>query len=177
MDYPLRKKTRELLYKILTDTNQYTLENEKKMNNVEIGIFNYSLDNCGSIMKNWSDENFKNFYKNRARALLLNLNPNSYVKNDKLIYRYLKGEIQPEELSVMNHREMFPERYLEADFFNKEAIKDIMTSQEKVYDSLLQCNRCRKHMISYYEVQTRSADEPTTKFCNCTNCGFRFTFC
>jgi len=29
----------------------------------------------------------------------------------------------------------------------------------------------------YIEVQTRSADEPTTKKCTCNNCDYRWKFC
>jgi transcription elongation factor S-II len=36
------------------------------------------------------------------------------------------------------------------------------------------CNRCGKRECTYYEMQTRSADEPMTIFVNCLNCGKRW---
>ena len=36
------------------------------------------------------------------------------------------------------------------------------------------CNRCHKRQCTYYEMQTRSADEPTTIFITCLNCGKRW---
>ena len=33
------------------------------------------------------------------------------------------------------------------------------------------CTRCFKRECTYYEMQTRSADEPMTIFINCLNCG------
>jgi transcription elongation factor S-II len=33
------------------------------------------------------------------------------------------------------------------------------------------CSGCKKKMCSYYELQTRSADEPMTIFIRCLNCG------
>jgi transcription elongation factor S-II len=33
------------------------------------------------------------------------------------------------------------------------------------------CSRCHKRECTYYEMQTRSADEPMTIFINCLNCG------
>ena len=33
------------------------------------------------------------------------------------------------------------------------------------------CGRCHKREATYYELQTRSADEPMTKFITCLNCG------
>jgi transcription elongation factor S-II len=33
------------------------------------------------------------------------------------------------------------------------------------------CKRCGKRECTYYEMQTRSADEPMTIFITCLNCG------
>ena len=33
------------------------------------------------------------------------------------------------------------------------------------------CGKCKKNICSYYEQQTRSADEPMTTFVTCLNCG------
>ena len=36
------------------------------------------------------------------------------------------------------------------------------------------CRKCGSRSTSYYEVQTRSADEPMTQFITCLNCGNRW---
>lgn len=36
--------------------------------------------------------------------------------------------------------------------------------------TLLQCGRCKKFTVSYYQRQTRSADEPMTCFAKCHTC-------
>ena len=41
---------------------------------------------------------------------------------------------------------------------------------------LLKCGRCRKTNCSYFQLQTRSADEPMTVFANCNECGNRLVF-
>lgn len=43
-------------------------------------------------------------------------------------------------------------------------------------DSLLVCGKCKKRNVDYTERQTRSADEPTTKFAHCNDCGNRWKF-
>lgn len=177
MDFPLRLKVTELLVAILKKLTIDTPENINKMKNVEIGIFNYTIENSVSKNKNWSDPIFKETYMSRARALIANLNPDGYVQNKKFLFKYLNGEISPERMCKITHQQMFPERYLELEFLQNKSLKEVMVYQEKVYDSLLKCGRCRQNTVSYYEVQTRSADEPTTKFCTCTNCGKKFTFC
>ena len=37
--------------------------------------------------------------------------------------------------------------------------------------SLLQCGRCKEFKVSYYQRQTRSADEPMSVFATCHACG------
>ena len=44
-------------------------------------------------------------------------------------------------------------------------------------DGILKCPRCKSMKTEYVEVQTRSADEPTTKKCTCNNCDYRWKFC
>ena len=48
---------------------------------------------------------------------------------------------------------------------------------KEVLDGILKCPKCKSMKTEYTEVQTRSADEPTTKKCFCNNCGYRWKFC
>ena len=61
---------------------------------------------------------------------------------------------------------MIDEKYRreKALYMNKNVAK---TSQFK-------CHRCKKNKTTYYELQTRSADEPMTTFITCLNCGKRW---
>jgi transcription elongation factor S-II len=38
------------------------------------------------------------------------------------------------------------------------------------------CGRCGKRRCKYFQLQTRSADEPMTTFVTCVNCGNRWKF-
>ncbi len=40
-----------------------------------------------------------------------------------------------------------------------------------------QCGKCKQRKCQYYQMQTRSADEPMTTFVTCTVCGNRWKFC
>ena len=44
-------------------------------------------------------------------------------------------------------------------------------------DGMFQCGKCKKKKTTYYQLQTRSADEPMTTFVTCHNCGNRWKFC
>lgn len=79
--------------------------------------------------------------------------------------------------------------------FTKEAIDDaqmVLTGGTKT--DLLKCPACKKNNCTYnqvgklktltcflltqfFQVQTRSADEPMTTFCYCNECGKRWKFC
>ncbi len=39
---------------------------------------------------------------------------------------------------------------------------------------MLRCPRCKGHKTDYYQLQTRSADEPMTTFANCEDCGLKW---
>ncbi|KAJ1913911.1 transcription elongation factor TFIIS [Tieghemiomyces parasiticus] len=42
---------------------------------------------------------------------------------------------------------------------------------------MFRCGRCKSRKCTYYQMQTRSADEPMTTFVTCTNCENRWKFC
>jgi len=45
------------------------------------------------------------------------------------------------------------------------------TNTIKASTDMFTCNKCKSKQCTYYEMQTRSADEPTTVFVTCLNCG------
>jgi len=55
----------------------------------------------------------------------------------------------------------------------KEKIKEKQEHLLKFSDnkSLLQCGRCKEFKVTYYQRQTRSADEPMSVFATCHACG------
>ena len=40
-----------------------------------------------------------------------------------------------------------------------------------------QCGKCKQRKCTYFQMQTRSADEPMTTFVQCVNCNNRWRFC
>ena len=47
---------------------------------------------------------------------------------------------------------------------------------KEVDDGIFRCRKCKSMKTTYTELQTRSCDEPTSVFVNCTNCGNRWKF-
>jgi transcription elongation factor S-II len=152
--------------------------------NLERGIFNSSITqyNENSIFneKTWNDV-FKAVYLNKALSIYLNLNPSSDLKNTNLLVKLLTGEISEFELCNLQAKELHPERWIEnmkhCGLLNTEQQTVQNISLEERPDGILKCGKCKSWKTEYTERQTRSADEPTSKFCYCHNCGNRWRFC
>ncbi len=137
------------------------LKNDKLAYQIETVVYDrYSMDN--------DDEN----YEHKLKQLVLNLNPNSYIKNTYLAPKVLSGEITPQQLIIMSPVELFPEKWEKTIEANKELLKkQVEGSKSRATTDMFFCSKCKKRETSYYEQQTRSSDEPMTKFIKCVNCG------
>ena len=49
-----------------------------------------------------------------------------------------------------------------------------MNLNQEAMTNLFKCRKCGSRETSYYEVQTRSADEPMTQFITCLKCDNRW---
>lgn len=90
-----------------------------------------------------------------------------------LMRRVRCGDVRPSEVGTLSHRAMWPERWSAREM---QLGHNIVVIQGAVHTapSMLQCRACRKYTVSYYQMQTRSADEPMTVFCECNECGKRW---
>lgn len=112
-------------------------------------------------------------YKAKIRTLFSNLKNKT---NPRLRAQVLSGEITPDQLIKMSQEELKSDARRAAD--EKLAsvnMREAMVPQvEKSISTSLECSKCRQRKVSYSQAQTRSADEPMTTFCECTNCGKRW---
>jgi len=163
-----REKTLKVISNLLN-----THLNDTEQKDLEIGIYNASLQEAEQrkIRKNWENPMFTHIYTILARRIITNVQPNSYIKNARLLERLRDGEFKPHDIAFMNYGELYPENWqnlmeqrLKRETKLLEGNKDMATDQFK-------CGRCYKRQCTYYEMQTRSADEPMTIFVRCLNCG------
>ena len=186
---PNHPKRNKIYNKFLELLNNHFEENKKEYNenyndikiqkmaiNIERGIFNYALKLYlnSSITKNthWCDS-FKMYYMHRSIIIYSNLNPKSSIKNTQLIKKLFNNEFNEFELTHFNTQQLFPEKY---DQLTKlyDLDKIIIKEDKEIPDGIIKCKKCRSYKTTYYEMQTRSADEPTTKFVTCHKCYTKF---
>jgi DNA-directed RNA polymerase subunit M/transcription elongation factor TFIIS len=163
-----REKTTKVINHLLSP---YLTDIEQK--DLEVGIYNASLQEADvrKVRKNWENPGFANIYTILGKRIIANLLPTSYIGNKRLLERLREGEFKPHDIAFMNFGELYPENWqilmeqrMKRETKLLEGNKDMATDQ-------FRCNRCNKRQCSYYEMQTRSADEPMTIFVRCLNCG------
>lgn len=174
----IRQKVRDKFTGLLFNNND-NLNNLKIVNNLEKGIYNYSIKYCNNhnLVKKWENNKFVDIYMNKVRSIYLNLDSESYIGNKRLKERLIEGEFLPHELAFMDSIQMFPENWkkdLDEKFSREKALYDNKNNDQNIITDQFKCARCKKRECSYYELQTRSADEPMTTFVTCLNCGKRW---
>ena len=78
------------------------------------------------------------------------------------------------KLAFMSHQEMRPDKWDE--LIEEKKVRDKHKYEPKVEASSdnFTCWKCKSKKCTYYQLQTRSADEPMTTFVTCLDCGNRF---
>ena len=176
--HPYRENIYKKLVELLTKQNKepynYSKDDIQKFClNIERGIFNYAVSNASS--KEW-DFMFKHYYTSKAVRIHTNLNPDSYVKNTELINRLFRKEFTEFELCFFDSEQLFPSRYHE--ILEQYGTKEIAVNKpDQDVQGMFKCGKCKTYKTSYYQLQTRSADEPMTTFVTCHNCGNKWRFC
>ena len=138
--------------------------------NLERGIYNFIVRKATSenIVKKWSNPFFVQVYLDHARSVFINL------KSPKLLAAVRTQTIKAQDLPFMTHQELCPDKW--AQLIEEKRVRDKNKYEIKVEASTdnFQCHKCRSRECTYYQMQTRSADEPMTTFVTCIKCGSRW---
>ena len=123
------------------------------------------------LIKDWSNPHFVSLYKSIARKCIGNLCGSCYVKNTELYERYKAKELSFKDICSMNYYDLYISKWRDSIIHQKNIEKRQLEGNKSMATDRFLCSRCFKRECTYYEMQTRSADEPMTIFINCLNCG------
>ena len=149
-----------------------TLSNVKISRQIEKSIYNstiqYSSEN--NIKSSWENNIFKSLYISRIRSIYSNLKDDSYLQNKNFKIKILENKIDPKIISTLTNYDIFPEVWEELIMKLAEKDKRKYELKPEAMTDMFKCGKCGSRSCSYYEFQTRSADEPMTQFITCLDC-------
>jgi len=112
-------------------------------------------------------------YKSKFRSKYLNLKDKN---NPTLRSGLISGIITPDRFISMTLTEMASDerRRIDSMIAQQNLSNSQMAKDNAAETDQFKCGRCNQRKCKYYQMQTRSADEPMTTFVTCTNCGNRW---
>jgi DNA-directed RNA polymerase subunit M/transcription elongation factor TFIIS len=174
-DHPLREYARS---KVLA-----YVEFPAVARNIERSIYNYAVQKTREVSRTadntmkhpekaqmieyrnsqtstWECRGFRERYKHKLVHLL------AEFKRGNLVDRLKNGEIQVRELANYSPAVLDPNGpYCQAAqvLQTKELMMEESRAKEENYEGLFKCGKCKSTKTSYYQMQTRSADEVSQK--------------
>jgi len=149
--------------------------------NIEKSIFNSTIriaKHSSNIGCSWKDQTFRHLYKQEWLKCRFNiLNP----KNPSLADDIKTHRIDSTKFAFLLPEQMWPTgpyatatRTYREETLHKEFL--LQREHDATFEGANKCGRCKSMKTSYYQLQTRSADEPMTTFVTCHNCDKRWKF-
>ena len=150
--------------------------NKTEIKDLEIGIFNWTIDFCtkNNIINNWNNIKFKRTYINKSVSVISNLDPRQYLNNNYLLNIVQQKKIKPHEVPYLKTENIFPEKWSNIKNLLQKKEEGVKSNKNVSKTDQFKCGKCKKRECSYYELQIRSADESATLFITCLNCGSKW---
>lgn len=137
--------------------------------NIEKSIFNWSIRTTLSKYDtpSWENYMFKSRYKQKFISILLNLQE----PRSNLVHRIAAGDVPSSAIANFTPGKLWPKGPHDLLCLKNES--DALIVEKIVpddYVGMFKCGRCKSKKTTFYQMQTRSADEPMTAFITCLNC-------
>jgi DNA-directed RNA polymerase subunit M/transcription elongation factor TFIIS len=145
--------------------------------NVEKSIYNKAVRQIrgkGGV-PSWENKWFKSFYRNSSANLISLMR-----KPETLIVERLKAkEISSVNIAFLEPDVLWPDgpyAMKKRELAIRDAAKLLSSDPDNFPDGMFRCGKCKSMKTTYYQLQTRSADEPMTTFVTCINCRRNWKF-
>ena len=115
--------------------------------------------------------------KDKFRSLI-----SVFVQHSHMREKLMSGAVGPKQILHMKREDFLgaelKRQLSEADEARMQSMRtDWAREQDQkagLADSFFTCKKCKSKKTSYYQQQTRGADEPMTNFIECLDCGFKW---
>ena len=130
-------------------------------------LHNYSIEYCKTSLSEVYNEQMMLIYSSKLQTLLNNLEPDSQIKNTYLYNAVINKEIDLNTIAYLSPENLFPDKW--------KKIKELIINKEKINNSVsyteeFECFKCGCNKTTFFQLQTRSGDEPMTTFIECSKC-------
>ena len=155
--------------KIISSINGF-VKNDVMSRNIEKSIYNKTIDTSTlyKIIKKWDNKFFVLLYVDKFKMIYFNL------KNSEFLEKILNGSFKCCDIAYKTQQDLYPEKW-------KQLLEDKKLRLENKYFPKIEastdnfnCRKCKSNKCTYYQLQTRSADEPMTTYVTCIECGSRW---
>lgn len=170
---PMRDKARELLHEALSkvpgEAEKDMIEEVNACDPARVAVSVESV-----MFEKWGKMN--GAQKVKYRSILFNIKDQN---NPDFRRKVLLGQIKPERLLSVTTQEMASDhRQRENQRLQEKAMYECeLGAAPKATTDQFKCGRCGQRTCTYYQMQTRSADEPMTTYVTCVNCNNHWKFC
>jgi len=119
-------------------------------------------------------------YLSQARSILFNLKDS---KNPTFRFKLMVGFYKPEQVPKLTAEDMASdEKNAERAKLRKYSMEEIQSdwalkNGQLRLTGMFTCGKCKGTKTTYFQMQTRSSDEPMTTFVTCLTCNNRWKFC
>ena len=168
-------------YRDICKTHLQTLfksEESDIVDKIENSIYKYAVDKAIKlrIVPSFADINFRRRYCAKTRNIYDNLKSDSYLKNTQFKNNILSGKLDASNIAYINRSEVHINNWKPI-IEKQKAESEYLSMRSKINETTeYVCGRCKKNKTTYYEMQTRSADEPMTTFVTCLHCNNKWKF-
>ena len=146
------------------------IQDKRSYSNIEKSIYNYSIQQSDhyNIKKRWDNSLFVVIYLDKFKIV------QHYLKDPMILDKLIKDIEFCKEIGFKSEQEIYPEYWKSITEEKKTHLDNKYFPKIKASTDKFKCGKCKSKECTYYQLQTRSADEPMTTFVTCINCGNRW---
>lgn len=146
------------------------IEDKRSYTNIEKSIYNSSIQQSKkyNIQRKWDNSLFVFVYLDKFKIIW------HYLRDANVVEKLKKNIEFCKEVAFKSEQEIFPEYWKSITEEKKTHLDNKYFPKIKASTDKFKCGKCKSKECTYYQLQTRSADEPMTTFVTCINCGNRW---